>query len=143
MRRRHRTEQQHKNRYPGATTEVARRRLAVVARDLSRLIRLFEKDKEIASWAEFATLRRVLAEQCEVLPEPQQPRPDDEDLDLDFRDMAAYYACYTGEGAADAPLTPPSAFRFDADGDSDVDAAAFELMLEVVTGPRGRLFGGE
>jgi hypothetical protein len=82
LRRRHRTEQQHKNRYPGATTEVARRRLAVVARDLSRLIRLFEKDKEIASWAEFATLRRVLAEQCEVLPEPQQPLPDDDDLDL-------------------------------------------------------------
>jgi hypothetical protein len=82
LRERHRTEPGHKNRYPGAATEVARRRLAVVARDLFRLIRLFEKDKEIASWAEFATLRRVLAEQCEVLPEPQQPLPDDDDLAL-------------------------------------------------------------
>lgn len=67
----------------------------------------------------------------------------DEDLDLDFQDMAAFQACHTGEGAAHAPLTPPCAFRFDADEDADVDAADFDLLLPVVTGPRGRLFGGE
>jgi hypothetical protein len=82
LRERHRTEPGHKNRYPGAATEVARRRLAVVARDLFRLIRLFEKDKEVAGWAEFAALRRVLAEHCEVLEAPQQPLPDADDLAL-------------------------------------------------------------
>ncbi len=82
LRLRHRTEAEHKNRYPGAPVEAARRRLAVVARDLFRLINLFEQDKEVASWVEFTALRRVLAEQCEVLAEPQRPLADDEDRAL-------------------------------------------------------------
>jgi hypothetical protein len=82
LRLRYHTEHGTKTRYHGATSEVGRRRLAVVARDLFRLIQLFEKNKEVASWPEFAALQRVLANQCEVLPEPQQPLPDDDDPSL-------------------------------------------------------------
>ncbi len=71
-----------KSRYHGAASEVGRRRLAVVARDLFRLVQRFEPDKEVAAWPEFAALKRVLAEQCEVLELPQQPLPDDDDMAL-------------------------------------------------------------
>jgi hypothetical protein len=82
LRLRYHSDKGGKSRYQGAAAEVRRRRLAVVTRDLFRLIQLFEKHKEIASWPEFAALQRILAEQCEVLPEPQQPLPDEDDRDL-------------------------------------------------------------
>lgn len=82
LRHRYHSEQGDKTRYHGATTEMARRRLAVVARDLFRLIQRFEKHQDVARWPQFGALQRVLAEQCEVLETPQQPRTDDDDLAL-------------------------------------------------------------
>jgi DDE family transposase len=82
LRQRYHTEAGHKTRYDGTSTDIARRRLSVVARDLFRLVQRFEQHPGIASWPEFAALRRVLAEQCEVLPQPQQPQADDDDVAL-------------------------------------------------------------
>jgi hypothetical protein len=82
LRLRYHTDKGSKTRYHGAATEVGRRRLAVVARDLFRLVQLFQTHNDIASWPEFAALQRVLTEQCDVLPEPQQPLADDDDLAL-------------------------------------------------------------
>jgi hypothetical protein len=82
LRRRYHTDKNNSTRYHGATTEVARRRLPVVARDLFRLVQLSELHKDVADWPEMATLKRVLAEQCDVLAEPQQPQADDDDVAL-------------------------------------------------------------
>jgi Transposase DDE domain/Transposase domain (DUF772) len=82
LRQRYHREQGDKTRYHGAATETARRRLAVVARDLFRLIQRFEKHEDVAGWPQFATLQRILAEQCDVLETPQQPQADDDDLAL-------------------------------------------------------------
>jgi hypothetical protein len=82
LRLRYHTPQGHKTRYHGAATEVARRRLPVAARDLFRLISLFEPDPDIAAWPEFALCRRVLAEQCALTAEPVPPQDDDDDLAL-------------------------------------------------------------
>lgn len=82
LRLRYLSDKGNKTRYHGAGTEVGKRRLAVVARDLFRFSELFKDHKEIAAWPEFEALKRVLAEQCEVLDEPQQPLPDDDDVAL-------------------------------------------------------------
>ncbi len=82
LRHRYLRERGGKTRYHGATSEVGRRRLPVVARDLFRLVERFAPNQEIAAWPEFVALRRVLAEQCEVLEQPQQPLPGDDDVAL-------------------------------------------------------------
>jgi hypothetical protein len=82
LRRRYHTPRGNDSRYDGTTRDLARRRLPVAARDLFRLVDGFGGQPTIAAWPEFAALRRVLAEQCEVLQEVQQPQADDDDVAL-------------------------------------------------------------
>jgi hypothetical protein len=82
LRQRYHTDKGCRARYHGAASEIGRRRLAVVARDLFRLLQLFDRRSEFADWSELAALKRVLAEQCEVTEQPQQPLADDDDLVL-------------------------------------------------------------
>ena len=57
------------------------RRLAVVARDVGRLIERFQKNPRVARTEEWALLRRLFDEQCEIAERPQRPAADDDDLD--------------------------------------------------------------
>jgi hypothetical protein len=82
LRQRYHTDKGDNTRYDGAVSEVGLRRLPVVARDLFRLVTLFAKDPDIALWTEFLALQRVLAEQCDLLTEPEAPKDDDDDLVL-------------------------------------------------------------
>ena len=65
-------------RYGDARSKVARRRLAVCARDLYRLHALF-RGTAAAGLAEYLHLERLLEEQCEVVENKGGPRDDDDD----------------------------------------------------------------
>lgn len=56
-----------------------RRRLPVVARDVWRLLRHFEKNEAVAALGEWALLKRLFEEQCEVKPQAKEPGEDDDD----------------------------------------------------------------
>ena len=79
VRRRYHTAKGQRARYHGAASALGRRRLAVVARDLFRLLQLFGTRPDLADWPELTNLKRVLAEQCERTEQPQQPEADDDD----------------------------------------------------------------
>ncbi len=76
--------------YADARKAEGPRRLAVVARDLWRLVVRFEKEERITQREEWKLLKRVFEEQCEVTESPRMPGPEDDDQ---------------GEGAAQAALS--------------------------------------
>lgn len=67
------------SRYRDARWGEGPRRLGVVARDLWRLIKRFENDERIRGTQEWALLKRLFEEQCELVEGPQEPRDDDDD----------------------------------------------------------------
>jgi hypothetical protein len=68
-----------KSRYADARRAEGPRRLAVVARDVGRLIGRFEKQEAVASMPGWTLLKRLFDEQCVVTSEPRQPGKDDDD----------------------------------------------------------------
>ena len=65
--------------YHDARREEGARRLTVVARDVFRLVRLFEGNAAVTALAEWKLLTRLFAEQCEVRPDAKGPDSGDED----------------------------------------------------------------
>jgi hypothetical protein len=55
------------------------RRLAVVARDVGRLMGRFENDKAVSGLEGWKLLKRLFDEQCVVTSEPREPEKDDDD----------------------------------------------------------------
>lgn len=78
--------------YADARSAQGPRRLAVVARDVGRLIGRFEKDEAVSSLEGWKLLKRLFEEQCVVTSEPRQPEKDDDD---------------DGDGAVATELKPP------------------------------------
>ena len=67
--------------YDDAKPSKARRRLAVSARDVWRLLNRFAASEEISQLESYTMLKRLFDEQCEVKPEEDVPPPDEEDAD--------------------------------------------------------------
>lgn len=67
------------SRYADVRKAEGPRRLAVVARDVYRLIERFEKDERIPKTEGWALLKRLFEEQCERKEEPRAPEKDDDD----------------------------------------------------------------
>lgn len=65
--------------YADARRADGPRRLAVVARDVYRLVAGFEKDEAVTKTKEWKHLKRLFEEQCEVKEKPQDPGGDDDD----------------------------------------------------------------
>lgn len=65
--------------YHDARREEGARRLAVVARDVYRLVRLFEGNAAVTALAEWKLLTRLFAEQCEVRPDGKVPEDGEDD----------------------------------------------------------------
>ena len=65
--------------YRDARREEGPRRLAVVARDLYRLVKRFEDHRAIGKIEEFKLLERLLSEQCLLVAKTPEPRDDDDD----------------------------------------------------------------
>ena len=57
------------------------RRLAVVARDVGRLIERFKGDSVVRAIEEWKLLERLFKDQCTTDPKPAPPAPDDDDRD--------------------------------------------------------------
>ena len=67
------------SRYRDARRKDGPRRLAVVARDVWRLIERFQGHEGMAKSEEWKLLKRLFEEQCEVKAEPQEPGKDEDD----------------------------------------------------------------
>ena len=65
--------------YDDARSAEAKRRLAVCARDVWRLVDLFRGDKRVSKLESYGLLERLFGEQCEVAEEPQAPAEGDAD----------------------------------------------------------------
>jgi hypothetical protein len=65
--------------YDDARSTESKRRLAVCARDVWRLLDLFRGDKRVAKLDSYQVLERLFGEQCEVAEEPQVPAEGDAD----------------------------------------------------------------
>lgn len=65
--------------YGDAHRKEGPRRLAVVARDVYRLVGRFGDHAAVKAMEEFALVRRLLADQCDLTQEPRSPKDDDDD----------------------------------------------------------------
>ena len=65
--------------YGDAHRKEGPRRLAVVARDVYRLVERFGDHAVVKTMEEFALVRRLLAEQCDLTQKPRSPKDDDDD----------------------------------------------------------------
>ena len=65
--------------YHDAKSLETQRRLKVCARDVYRLAKCFEEDKEVLKWEAYELLLRLLEEQCELTPRNAVAEPDDAD----------------------------------------------------------------
>jgi hypothetical protein len=77
--------------YADARRADGPRRLAVVARDVGRLVGRFEKNEAVAKTEGWKLLKRLFEEQCVVKEKPHDPGPDEDDH---------------GDGATPAELAP-------------------------------------
>jgi hypothetical protein len=84
--------------YADARQGQSRRRLEVVARDVWRLIQRFQNHPAVTKRQEWGLLKRLLEEQCRVVPQAQEPGPDDDDQ---------------GEAAVPVKLKEPSEVQSD------------------------------
>lgn len=85
--------------YADARRADGPRRLAVVARDVGRLVARFEKHEAITQTEEWKVLKRLFDEQCVVKDKPQNPGPDEDDH---------------GDGAAPVELKPATEVASDS-----------------------------
>lgn len=67
------------SRYSDARKEEGRRRLAVAARDLYRLVELFKGNAVVEKLNEYGLMKRLLTEQCEISDKPEPPVEGDDD----------------------------------------------------------------
>ena len=67
------------SRYSDARKEEGRRRLAVAARDLYRLVELFKGNAAVEKLNEYSLMKRLLSEQCEISSKPEPPAEGDDD----------------------------------------------------------------
>lgn len=67
------------SRYHDARKEEGRRRLAVAARDLYRLVELFRGNAAVERLNEYGLMKRLLSEQCEISDKPEPPAEGDDD----------------------------------------------------------------
>lgn len=65
--------------YADARSREGRRRLAVVARDLWRVLGAVPKESAMVQSSEWELLKRLFAEQCVAKAEPVKPKDDDDD----------------------------------------------------------------
>jgi hypothetical protein len=65
--------------YDDARSSEAKRRIAVCARDVWRLVDRFRGDKRVTKLESYGLLERLLAEQCEIVKKPQAPVEGDAD----------------------------------------------------------------
>jgi IS5 family transposase len=80
-----------KTRYFDAKPAEGKKRLPIVARDLYRLVKLFENDKAVTKLEAWSLVNRLFGEQCRILEKEVAPREDDDDH---------------GEGGAPVELKP-------------------------------------
>lgn len=67
------------SRYADARKEQRPRRLEVVARDVGRLIAIFQKNPAVKKTQGWSLLERIFKDQCKVSSEPKKPQQDDDD----------------------------------------------------------------
>ena len=67
------------SRYSDARKEDGRRRLAVAARDLYRLVKMFAGSSELKNLDEYKLMARLLTEQCNIIDKPEPPYDGDDD----------------------------------------------------------------
>ena len=67
------------SRYHDARKEEGRRRLAVAARDLYRLIERFKGNAAVEKLNEYGLMKRLLSDQCEISDKPEPPAQGDDD----------------------------------------------------------------
>ncbi len=67
------------SRYSDARKEEGRRRLAVAARDLYRLVERFKGNAVAGKLNEYGLMERLLSEQCEISDKPEPPAEGDDD----------------------------------------------------------------
>ncbi len=77
LRRRYLKDDGKDTRYHDAKSSEAKRRIGVSARDVWRLADRFKGDEAVEALGSYGLLKRLLAEQCEVVKEPPSPRPGD------------------------------------------------------------------
>lgn len=70
---------QEDSKYADAKRDQTKRRLEVVARDVWRLIRRFEKHERLSQREEWKLLKRLFEEQCTVVEKANEPKQDDDD----------------------------------------------------------------
>jgi hypothetical protein len=67
------------SRYADARKKDGRRRLGVAARDLYRLVKMFEGNGEVEEFDEYKLMARLLSEQCNITDKPEPVSKDDDD----------------------------------------------------------------
>lgn len=67
------------SRYHDARKEEGRRRLAVAARDLYRLVERFKGNTAVERLNEYGLMKRLLSDQCEISDKPEPPVEGDDD----------------------------------------------------------------
>ena len=80
LRRRYLGDDGEKSSYDDARSSEGRRRLAVCARDVWRLVDRYRGDPGVTALGSYGLLKRLFDEQCEVVKEPVAPADGDADL---------------------------------------------------------------
>jgi len=89
--------------YDDARSSDGRRRIAVCARDVWRLVDRFKGDTAVAAFASYGLVKRLLDEQCELVEEPQ----DAADGDADANEPAAPVALKMAKDVKSSSLQTP------------------------------------
>jgi len=92
--------------YADARSREGRRRLAVVARDLWRVLEAVPENAEVVKGPEWGLLKRLFAEQCVTQAQPVKPKDDDDDAGDGAAPVELKPAREVGSGSLQTPHDP-------------------------------------